>query len=249
MPGGGGPLEWHGLAGLFSAPGCPGLSPLMQSPRACPSRASEAGDLLEVVQTHVESGSVLFCFSSWQKSGGDRPGAAAREPWPLGFRARDHLSPGEGRHVFTVPLSARGTPLAARGEPGARSVRTAGPGLAAGREAQARGETAASGYSDSPLVGQGPPGTMTAPWPLARSLAEGKEVFSGLFPPKACTASRARTWCGREGDARLVQVHILERLGRGGREKQCVCRNRPAGARKGSAVSSTQRACLWEHPL
>lgn len=69
----------------------------IQSPRArLPSGASERRTLLGVGPTHVESGFVLFYFSSGKKSGGDCPRAAARGPWPLGSGARGHFDPAPG---------------------------------------------------------------------------------------------------------------------------------------------------------
>ena len=49
------------------------ISPDLEPDRAPACAAPEPRTLLEVGQTHVESGFVLFCFSSWKKSGEDRP--------------------------------------------------------------------------------------------------------------------------------------------------------------------------------
>lgn len=114
----------------------------------------------------MESGFILFCFSSWKKSGGDRrPRAAAREPWPLGFRGRRHLGPAtvEGGIFLRFPPPGLrhhpGSPDSHRESPEPDRFQEPSHGPAAQHEANA----------DVDWVGQEPLGKMTVPWLLRKS--------------------------------------------------------------------------------
>lgn len=90
---------------------------------------------------------------------------------------------------------------------------------------------------------------MTAPWLLPRSLAKGKEVFYGLFPPEACTASCGLTWCVSGRASYQAFPSPYSRASGPGQQVETVRLQEQArgGARKGFTVSSKERS-LWEQP-
>lgn len=73
--------------GAFSLPRCPGVHPDFKAS----ARDFLRGPLIQDPsrgRANPRGVWVRFVFSSWKKSQGVRPGAAARGPWPLGFQAR-----------------------------------------------------------------------------------------------------------------------------------------------------------------
>lgn len=105
--------------------------PAPRGPRPAPSpRAPEGGALPGAAQTHVESGCVLFCFSSWKEPGGDRPGL----PGPRALKPRGRGR--EGGLVLRFPSSGSGHGPGPPGRARGRWIPGAGEADALG---QARG--------------------------------------------------------------------------------------------------------------
>lgn len=194
-------------------------------------------------------GAFCFVFLPGRNPEGIAPEQQLGDLGPWTNAREDTQDPGREGIYLTFPSPA--PPWSSGENPEPDPFGQLARALAARREAQAqvRGETGASGYNDSPLVGQEPPGKITAPWLLPRSLAKGKEAFYGFFPPEACTASCGLTWCvswrasfqafpsphpRASGPGQQVETVRLQEQARG-------------GARKGFTVSSKERS-LWEQP-
>lgn len=86
---------------MFFVQRCPLDSELKLLPS---SGALWTGTLLEGKPIHVESGLVLLClcFSSWKKSGGDRPRVAAPGLGASGAQAFSPWFPPKGRQSFMI---------------------------------------------------------------------------------------------------------------------------------------------------